>query len=60
MINSVFYATPQFPEVPTPRSRPAQSPVAPVHGDTVNFSAHALATAIMDAQLSEALDGSQA
>jgi hypothetical protein len=60
MINSVSYATPQLPGVSTPSSRPSQSPVAPAHGDTVNFSAQALATAIVDAQVSGALDVPQA
>ena len=60
MINSVSYAAPQFPEVPTPSARPAQSPAAAIHGDTVNFSAQALASAIVDAQLSGALDVPQA
>ena len=60
MVNFVSYAAPQFPEVPTASPRPAQSPVAPVHGDTVNFSAQALATAIVNAQVSGALDVPQA
>jgi len=60
MINSVSYATPHLPEVPASSSRPSQSPVAPAHGDTVNFSAQALATAIVDGQLSGVLDVPQA
>ena len=56
MINSVSYSTPQLPEIPTLISRPAQATVAPIHGDTANFSAQALATAIVDAQVSGALD----
>ena len=54
LINPISYA-PQLPEVSTPSPRPAQAPIAPVRGDTVNFSAQALATAVVDAQVSGAI-----
>jgi len=60
MINPVSYAAPQLPELAAPTSRPAQTPDAPVQGDTVNFSAQALATAVVDAQVSGTLDVPQA
>jgi hypothetical protein len=59
LINPVSYA-PRLPEVTTPTPKPAQTPVAPVRGDTVNFSAQALATAVVDAQMSGAIEVPQA
>jgi hypothetical protein len=59
LISPVSYS-PQPPEVSTPSPRPTQAPVAQGGGDTVNFSAQALAGAIVDAQLSGALTVPQA